>query len=182
MADLLIRTTELSVRATPSERILYGTVLPYGEVAEVDDGRGRYRERFEFGAFAKSIRERGHKVRLLVQHDHRGRLPIGKAELLEERPDGLYGEFRVANTTAGTEALTLAAEGIVSFSAGFRGIGQRRDKDGTVVRTEAALHEASIVGSPAYAGAVVAGVRSTPLPFSAEADLLALDLLLQRFQ
>lgn len=175
--NVLYRSTADLVRATPSERIIHGCVLPYGETVTVDDGEGPYRERFEFGAFRRSIAERAHKVRLLVQHDRRGRLPIGKAQRLEERSDGLYGEFRVANTRDGDDALTLAAEGLVDFSAGFRGISQRRESDGTLVRTEAALSEASLVGMPAYSRAVVAGVRDNERTLSAEAATARLTLL-----
>jgi uncharacterized protein len=47
-------------------------------------------------------------------------------------------------------------------SIGFRGIRERRDGD-VRVRTEVALIEVSLVGMPAYEGALVGGVRSQSL-------------------
>lgn len=150
-----------SADLTPgSGRTVYGTVVPYGAVAEVSDGGSRpYRERFEFGAFDRSIRERGSKVRLFTGHETR-KLPIGRAVELHERSEGLHAAFEIAATRDGDDALELVRSGVVdSFSIGFRGIRERIDGD-VVVRIEAALMEVSLVGLPAYAGAAVAGVRS----------------------
>lgn len=141
---------------------MYGTVVPYGQVAEVSDGGRPYRERFEFGAFDRSIRERGNKVRLFDSHNTR-RLPIGKAIELREQQDGLHAAFEIAATRDGDDALELVRSGTVdSFSIGFRGIRERQDGQ-VVVRTEVALMEVSLVGLPAYAGAAIAGVRSQSL-------------------
>lgn len=157
---------------------MFGTVVPYGQVAEVSDGGGRlYQERFEFGAFERSIRERGSKVRLFDSHNTR-RLPIGRAVELREHSEGLHAAFEIAATRDGDDALELVRSGTVdAFSVGFRGVRDRRDGD-VVVRTEAALMEVSLVGLPAYAGAAIAGVRSQSLviPRSvAQARLALLD-------
>lgn len=174
MSNILFRSAEL----TPGTgRTIHGVVVPYGQVAEVSDGGRPYRERFEFGACDRSIRERGSKVRLFTGHETR-KLPIGKAVELREHHDGLHAAFEVAATRDGDDALELVRSGTVdSFSIGFRGIRERRDGD-VVVRTEIALMEVSLVGMPAYAGATVAGVRSQPLviPRSvAQARLALLD-------
>jgi Escherichia/Staphylococcus phage prohead protease len=145
---------------TVEGRRVYGRLVPFGQVAEVSDGAGRYKERFAPGSFRRSIAERGAKIRLLVGHDDR-RLPIGKATLLEERVDGLFGEFLVAATRDGDDALAAIAAGLVdSFSIGFRPIKSDYDADGVTVRTEVALREVSLVTFPAYEGAAIAGVRS----------------------
>lgn len=158
MTTILYRSApELS---TGSGRTVYGLAVPYGVVADVSDPDGRtYRERFDPGAFGRSIRERGDKVRLFDSHNTR-RLPIGRAVELREQADGLHVAFEVAATRDGDDTLELVRSGIVdAFSIGFRGIRDRREGD-VVVRTEAALMEVSLVGMPAYAGAAVAGVRS----------------------
>ena len=157
MTDILFRNAELT---HGSGRTVHGVAVPYGQVAEVSDGGGRpYRERFEFGAFDRSIRERGNKVRLFTGHDTR-RLPIGRAVELREQRDGLHAAFEIAATRDGDDALELVRSGTVdSFSIGFRGIRDHMDGD-VVVRTEASLWEVSLVGMPSYAGAAVAGVRS----------------------
>jgi len=174
LSDILFRDAELSSGAG---RTVFGVVVPYGQVVEVNDGAGPYRECFEFGAFDRSIRERGAKVRLFDSHNTR-KLPIGRAVELHERADGLHAAFEIAATRGGDDALELVRSGVVdSFSISFRGIRERRDGD-VVVRTEAALREVSLVGLPAYPGAMVAGVRSTtPLVIPRSVAQARLDLL-----
>ncbi|WP_433626768.1 HK97 family phage prohead protease [Nocardia sp. CA-120079] len=153
---ILYRSASLS---SGNGRTVHGIAVPFGQVAEIfEDGR-TYQERFQQGAFARSIRERGSKVKLLTNHDAR-RLPVGRAVELEERPDGLHASFEVAQTRDGDDALELVRSGTVdAFSVGFRGLRHRMDGD-VVVRTEASLWEVSLVAFPAYPGAAVAGVRS----------------------
>lgn len=163
MSAILFRNAEL---VSGDGRTVFGVVMPYGQVAEVSDAGGpTYRERFEYGSFGRSIRERGNKVRLLTNHN-RSQLPIGRAVELSEQRDGLHAAFAIAATRDGDDALELVRSGTVdAFSVGFRGLRERVDGD-VVVRLEAALMEVSLVGFPAYAGAEVAGVRSRPQQFS----------------
>lgn len=149
-------------------RTVHGIAMPFGQVAEVSDGYGRpYRERFEFGAFSRSIAQRAGKVRLFVGHDTRA-LPVGKAVELVEQRDGLHAAFEVAATAAGDDVLELVRSGTAdSFSIGFRGIRERLD-GGVVVRTECSLMEVSLVGIGAYSDAAVAGVRSHDFVISRE--------------
>jgi HK97 family phage prohead protease len=176
MSAILYRAADLS----PGEgRTVYGVAVPYGVDSEVRDHGGRpYRERVEYGACQRSIAERGHKLRLFVQHD-RGKLPIGKAVSLVEQHDGLHAAFEVAATRDGDDALTLVRSGTVdAFSIGFRGVRERVDGD-VLVRTEIALVECSLVAFPAHEGARVLGVRSQSLIIPravAERRLRLLDL------
>ncbi|WP_280414866.1 HK97 family phage prohead protease [Nocardia carnea] len=140
-------------------RTIHGIAVPYGQTARISDYDGEYLEAFAPGAFARSIQDRGHKIPLMVQHERRS-LPIGRASKLTETDDGLHAEFLVSRTTAGDDALTLVRDGLVdSFSIGFRPIRQET-RMGTVVRVEASLSEVSLVTSPAYAGALIGGVRA----------------------
>ena len=177
MSSILYRTVNLTASAG---RTVFGIVAPFGQVAEVSDGGRPYRERFDFGAFSRSISERGGKVKLFTGHETR-KLPVGRATSLREQSDGLHAEFLVADTVDGRDALELVRSGIIdSFSVGFRGIRERMDGD-VVVRTEVALMEVSLVGVAAYPGAAVAGVRSQPfLPLSVAAARLRLLDLYQR--
>lgn len=148
---------DIDVRESSEGRTVFGTVVPYGRVATVNDGAGPYREMFAPGSFARSIAQRADKVKLLTNHDG-AKLPVGRATLLEERDGGLYGEFLVSRNAA--HLLNDVTDGIVdSFSVGFRGIAAKK-VDGVVVRTEAALREVSLVGFPAYEDALIGGVRS----------------------
>jgi uncharacterized protein len=155
-------TGTLQVRDADSDgRTIYGTVVPYGEETTVDDGAGPYREKFEAGAFARSIAQTGNKVRMYEQHN-RSQLPIGMAVEWDDTPAALRGAFRLSSPK-GDGALNLVRDGVVdAFSVGFRGIQARQDGDVTV-RTEAAIVEVSLVATPAYASATVAGVRASDL-------------------
>lgn len=161
-------------------RTVHGLAVPYDTEVEVRDWEGAYREVFRIGAFAKTIKERGHKVKLLDSHK-RYSDPIGRAVALEERSDGLYGAFRIAQTARGDEIIQLIRDGALdSFSVGFRpqrtrwsdlndeikGLRKdyvRRREDGSLVlaeRTEVRLDETSVVPFPAYDDAEIVGVRT----------------------
>ncbi|WP_406306256.1 HK97 family phage prohead protease [Streptomyces sp. NBC_00885] len=174
--DLLYRDS-LLVRADNAGRTVYGTAVPYGQIAEIQEGGRVFRERFEYGSFARTIKLRGDKVRLFTGHQHQ-RLPIGRASELTEMRDGLHVSFLVSDTTEGNEALTLVRDGVVSsFSVGIKPISERMDGD-VLVRTEVALYEVSLVGMPAYEGAAIAGVRTARQPLSVDLARRRLELLI----
>lgn len=161
---------DLEVRSAGDGRTIHGIVVPFDHVARVSDGGPSYDEAFQRGAFAKTIVERGDRVKLLSQHASRTN-PLGKALTLREDAAGLYGEFYVSRTTAGDEALELVRDGALdSFSVGFAPV--KHEKRGRVTwRTEVALREASLVTFPAYDGALVGGVRALDLTPEDLADL-----------
>lgn len=164
--------TDLSIRADGDGRTVSGIVVPFDTVARVSDGGPSYEERFQRGAFAKTIAERGDRVKLLMQHDSRE--PVGKAVELREDPAGLFGSFRVSNVPAGDHALELVRDGVIdSFSVGFSPV--KHTRDGVVtVRTEVALREASLVTFPAYDTARVTALRAmvADLPDDERAEFL----------
>jgi HK97 family phage prohead protease len=140
LSAILYRTAELTPGAG---RTVHGIAVPYGQVAEVSDGGPAYRERFEYGAFRRSIAERGHTIRLFGNHATR-QFPVGKAVDLREERDGLHAAFEIVATRDGDDALELVRSGTVdSFSVGFAGIREHRD-NGVVVRTAASLREVSL--------------------------------------
>lgn len=150
---------DIEIRSDGTGRTVHGIVVPFGRTARVSDGGPSYEEGFERGAFAKTIAERGDKVKLLAQHDWRT-WPLGRATLLREDAGGLYGEFHVSSTRAGDEALELVRDGAIdSFSVGFSPI-KHVKRDRVTWRTEVGLREASLVTFPAYETALVGGVRS----------------------
>lgn len=164
MREFLYRDAPgLELRFAGEGRTIHGLAVPYGQTTTVSDSPtgAPYEERFVRGAFARSIDQRADKVKLLVNHQMRERLPIGRSMRLEETDAGLEVEFLVANTRDGDEALALVRDGVVDgFSVGFAPVKHHRTKDGVLERTEAALREVSLTAFPAYAGATVAGVRS----------------------
>ncbi|MCQ4360635.1 HK97 family phage prohead protease [Mycobacterium gordonae] len=166
MSKILYRTAELDTHV--EGRTIHGLAVPFEQVSvikELDD-RGQvieYQEKFTYGSFARSIGERGHKVKLLVGHDHR-KLAVGKAVELREEPDGLRAAFQISATGAGNDLLTLVRDGIVdSFSIGFTPVRERWDGN-LRIHLESGLREVSAVNWPAYPGAKIAGVRSEDSP------------------
>jgi Escherichia/Staphylococcus phage prohead protease len=161
LSNILFRAADLG---TIEGRTIHGLAVPYEQITDIRelDDRGQvvdYREKFTYGSFARSIRERGHKVRLLVGHDTR-KLPVGRAVELREESNGLHAAFEVSDTSVGNDLLTLVRDGIAdSFSIGFTPVRERWE-GGVRIHLEAMLREVSAVTFPAYPGAAIAGVRS----------------------
>lgn len=152
-------------------RTVVGIAVPFDAPTPIRDASGSYTELFRRGAFAKTIRERGDRVKFLAQHDRRA-MPLGRATLLREDAAGLYAEFRVSQTRDGDDALALIRDGALdALSIGFRPVKDVWNRDRSMVeRTEARLDEVSAVSFPAYDGALIAGVRTAATDLS---DLIA---------
>lgn len=149
---------DLHIRADGEGRTISGIVVPFDTVARVSDGGPSYFEKFQRGAFKRTI-DRGatDRVKFLYQHD--AKEPIGRAVALREDAAGLYGEFRVSAVPAGDKAIELVRDGVIdSFSVGFAPVKDKKEGDVTI-RTEVALREVSAVTFPAYEGARITGLR-----------------------
>lgn len=160
MTDALSRAFagDIEVRAAGEGRTIAGIFVPWERAARVSDGGPSYMEMFQRGSLAKTIQERGPRVKFLAQHNARQN-PLGRATLLREDAAGAYGEFVVSKTQAGDEALALVRDGALdSFSVGFAPVKHER-RDNVVVRTEVRLNEVSLVTFPAYEDARVLAVR-----------------------
>jgi HK97 family phage prohead protease len=168
-----------SVMEVRSEgRTIYGIAVPFDQPTQVRDMAGPYMEVFRYGAFARTIAERGpSKVKVLGLHDSQV-MPLGRAvSLVETEGVGLIPELQISKTRAGDEALELVRDGALdSMSVGFSPVSHRTAKDGTVERTEVKLHEISLVPFPAYDGARIAGIRSADLQQMASLCRSDLDL------
>lgn len=152
-------------------RTVVGIAVPFDAPTPIRDASGSYTELFRRGAFAKTISERGDRVKFLAQHDRRA-MPLGRATLLREDAAGLYAEFRVSQTRDGDDALALIRDGALdALSIGFRPVKDVWNRARSMVeRTEARLDEVSAVSFPAYDGALIAGVRTAATDLS---DLIA---------
>ena len=142
--------------ANVEERIIAGTIVPYGETITRQGFFENWRERFEPGAFDES----GDDVMLFYGHSD----PIGLVVDQDDRDAGRYASFRVSKTPRGDEVMTLVRDKVLrKFSVGFYPVEHRveTDKDGveTIVRTKVDLREVSVVPIPAYAGAAIDEVR-----------------------
>ena len=162
MAETRTFGADLEVRGT-DQRIVAGIAVPFGAVAEI---AGRFSEAFIKGSFARTIRERGDRVRLLALHDGVNRLPLGRATVLREDSAGLYAELRVSKTQAGDDVLELVRDGAIDgLSVGFAPVVDVWSADRRhVERHEVKLHEISLVTEPAYGDARVLAVRAATTP------------------
>ena len=87
MANLTRRfAPDLEVRDDGTGRRVFGIAAPFDQPARVDDGHGPFTEVIRRGAFAKTIRERGDRVKLLSQHK-RTENPLCVFEELREDND-----------------------------------------------------------------------------------------------
>lgn len=154
--------TDLEIRGDGDGRTVCGIVVPYDVEQRIT---ANLTEVFRRGVFSRVI-PAAHRVKLLVSHDSRA-LPIGRATLLREDAQGLYGEFRVSKGSRSDDILELVRDGALSeFSVGFQPIKDNRRKDGVVERIAAHLAEVSLVTFGAYgAAAQISAVRETsPTP------------------
>ena len=142
-------------------RTLYGVLVPFNRETIIPGTGGRQREVFRPGSFRQSINVGVNRVKVFVNHNHlRGADPIGVATSLTEESRQLVGEFRIASTPDGDEALQKVRDGVFdAFSIGFMPGQQIRTKD-VVERTEVKLREVSVVHWPAIEGASIMGIRA----------------------
>lgn len=141
-----------------TEREIVIRVAPYGDTGDLGGG---IKERFKPGAFG--IPTESIALKLETAAGHSGPV-VGVATDWEERSDGLFGTFKIAETTDGDDALELAGMGALGASAGFMldPVNVTRSKsDGAMEIGSADLREVTLTATPAYATAGPVEVRST---------------------
>jgi HK97 family phage prohead protease len=159
-------TTEFLTR--DDDRVISGTLVPYGVPTNVVEYGRRYTEDFAPGAFAADI-ARANEVELCALHPRSGaELPIGVTVSLTDTPTGLDGEWRISETSFGDEVLTLVRDkALRCLSAGFAEGRNRWHTRDRVTRLSATLDHASLVRRGAFP---TARLRST----EAQSDALTL--------
>jgi len=116
------------------------------------------------GAFAKTLAERGNKVKLLWQHDRTE--PIGKPLELHEDINGLFIKAAISDTARGRDALALLRDGAIDgLSIGYDavpgGTDYSRDGDKTIRNLrEVKLYEFSLVTFPMNESAGVMALKT----------------------
>ena len=94
------------------------------------------------------------KIKLLSQHDMKK--PVGRMVTATVRPDGIYATFKLSRSQAGSDAMIMASEGLVSgLSIGAEIIASAPSRDGHTIVTAAKLKEVSLVTEPAFKSAQV---------------------------
>jgi HK97 family phage prohead protease/HK97 family phage major capsid protein len=153
VTDKIVRFSTDITAADAERRTIVGTVVPYGSVGETSLGPV---------TFAAGSISRSDTVKLVLEHDMKR--PIGRASGFVDGPERLVGTFRLSHTTAGSDALVEASDGLRDgLSVGARIREHTIDANGVMVVTAADLVEVSLVHTPAFSDAVVTQVAaSTP--------------------
>lgn len=118
-----------------------GIVKGYGSVFGNKDSDN---DVIEKGAYRRTIKNNGSRVKYLYQHDITK--PIGKMKELYEDEKGLVFVAEVPKTTFGNEVLELMKYGVIDEnSVGIMPVKKDYDEDGVRVIKEAKLYEISAV-------------------------------------
>jgi HK97 family phage major capsid protein len=132
-------------------RIISGRIVPFNEVGTPNIGRTMFLE--------DSIQIPDvSAIKLNLQHDQTR--PVGRAISIESKADGIYADFKISQTTAGSDALVEAADGLRgSFS--IEAIGQESEQiDGVTVFSRAELVGVALVTNPAFSSAEITQVAA----------------------
>lgn len=132
-----------------------GIAVPWATPTRID---ATLTEEFVRGAFAAQA-PHANRVMLARGHMPQGGALIGRLSMMRDDAAGLYVEGRISATDVGRDTRTLIADGVLDrFSIGFRE-GRNRRSAGVIQRVTADLREVAIVPNPAYADAVITGLR-----------------------
>ena len=178
--DALVRSTEFDlVRAEGDDGLtLRGHGAVFNKWTTIDSWEGRFTERIMPGAFTKTLKESGSKVRLQFDHGQHpmiGSLPIGAIKELREDAKGLFVEARLSDNWLVLPVRDAIDNGSIDgMSFRFQVVAETWAKENTDMPersiSEVRLIELGPVVWPAYAGTDV-GVRSSELARSLiEAD------------
>jgi HK97 family phage prohead protease len=145
----------ISLTAADSERrIISGRIVTWNEEGNTSAGRTM----FKAGSIAPK------SVKLLLEHDRTR--PIGRVISMEEayengKPVGIDAKFKIANTTAGSDALEEAQTQLRDgFSVGIS-VDAWDNKNGVMVVSAGQLDEVSLVSEPAIDSARVSDVAAS---------------------
>ncbi|GAB7388990.1 hypothetical protein BSNK01_28280 [Bacillaceae bacterium] len=146
---------------------------PFEVKADVDKGefegyasyfgnRDSYGDVVEKGAFADTLKNDAHRIKVLWQHNPYQ--PIGKPTHMEEDSKGLYVRAKVAPTSLGKDVLVLLREGVINeLSIGYVPMVDEWDNEAKVRRLKKIkLYEFSPVTWAANELAVITGVKGAP--------------------
>jgi HK97 family phage prohead protease len=150
-----------SIECSEDRREISGKIVPLGTGEIGKTNLGAYT--FESGSIEI---EDVSKIKLFSQHDMKK--PIGRMTASETKADGIYATFKLSRSSAGTDALVMASEGLVSgLSIGAEIITSKPSRDGHTVVTAAKLKEVSLVTEPAFKSAQVLEIAAEEAPAEA---------------
>jgi HK97 family phage prohead protease/HK97 family phage major capsid protein len=141
------------LEASESRRIIAGKIVPFeNEIGQTSVGKVI----FEKGSIQIDDPS---KIKLLLEHDPKS--PIGRMKKVDEDDSGIYAEFKVSNTTRGTDSLIEASENLRSgLSVGVEVL-KGKNSNGIYRVSAARLMEVSLVQAAAFPSAGVASVAAS---------------------
>ena len=141
------------LEASESRRIIAGKIVPFdNEIGNTSAGKVI----FEAGSIQIDDPK---NVKLLLEHDPKK--PIGKMKNVTEDNSGIFAEFKVSNTTRGTDSLIEASENLRSgLSVGVEVI-KGKNTNGVYRVSAARLMEVSLVQAAAFKSAEVTSVAAS---------------------
>ena len=146
-----------SIECSEERREITGKIVPMGTGEVGNTNLGAYV--FESGSIEIADPS---KIKLLSQHDMKK--PVGKMISAEERDGGIYATFKLSRSQAGSDALIMASEGLVSgLSIGAEITKSKPSRDGYTVVTAAKLKEVSLVTEPAFKSAQVLEIAAAEM-------------------
>jgi uncharacterized protein len=152
--ERIVRFSSDVTAADAERRTIVGTVVPYNVTGSTTLGPVVFRP--------GSIKA-GENVKLLLEHD--GRRPIGRATGFVDGPDRMVGSFRISQTSAGTDSLVEASDGLRDgLSVGASILESTVGEAGELIVSAAELIEVSLVTSPAFQAAQVTQVAASADP------------------
>lgn len=177
--ELEYRTAGATLDVRHPERVIDIIAVPYDEEVRVVHGGRWIIETVAPGSFA------GVDGDVLVNRSHDRERPLGRVVKFHPGdPRGLRTELRIAKTSDGNDILELASEGLLGASVGFAPLpgGEAYSPDRQRRRiTKAFLGHVALTGDPAYLGARVLAVRTTPEAPTSRVSTPILDrILLER--
>lgn len=150
-----------SIECSEERREISGKIVPMGtgEIGKTNLGA------YTFAAGSIEIADPT-KIKLLSQHDMKK--PVGRMIAAETREDGIYATFKLSRSQAGSDAMIMASEGLVSgLSIGAEIISSQPSREGHTVVTAAKLKEVSLVTEPAFKSAEVLEIAAEEAPAEA---------------
>ncbi len=139
----------LITSADSESRTITGRVVTWNETGSTSAGLTTFKP--------ESIATKN--VKLLLEHDRTR--PIGKVLSMTATEQGIDATFKIAETTAGNDALVEAATGLRDgFSVGVK-VNAHDFVDGVLVVAKGSLDEVSLVSDPAIDSARVSSVAAS---------------------
>jgi phage head maturation protease len=140
------------IAADSIKRTIAGRIVSFNETANASTGKVMFQD----GSLTPA------PVKLNLEHD--GTRPIGKSMSMDFSTDktAIDGVFKIANTTAGSDALVEAQDGLRDgFSVEVMANEFTYDKAGTMVVSSGEIVGVALVTNPAFKSARVSDVAAT---------------------